>query len=452
MNLQTQTKQIQKQQLAPVMQKSIEILLLSLIDLNTSIEQELQNNPLLEVNEDSAEASSEITEKTILNLAQSEISYQGSNFDDEVMEDWNTPIKEDTCLEDLLLQQLRVELSDPLELSIGEMIIGNLDEDGYLQSSCEEIAQAVKTENIALVERILSIVQAFEPVGIASRNLSECLLTQIKFKNPKELPLLSLIITDHLSEIGTKKFQHIARKLRLPVDHIKNATRMIASLEPKPARNYRPIRSGTYIKPDIFITKNELGEFTIKCNKSEMPILRISPFYRKMLTRNKLSPEEKKFIHEKLKDAIHFIKSIELRGHTLQRIAEFILNKQRPFFENDAMTLGPMTLKDVAQDIDRNESTISRAIHNKYIDTPKGIFPLSFFFSQGIAEKNNGVVASRTVKEELKELIEEEDKSSPLSDQAIQTFFEKKGLHIARRTINKYRQSLHILPAHLRKT
>lgn len=446
--------QIQRQYLTPAMKMSIETLLLPLAELNTAIEQELQNNPLLEVDEKALTSIRTPPRDEILKAL--EYSNQTPNFpfpehsaDDDTAE--GRPIKSEICLEDELLQQLRVELSDPLEIKIGELIIGSLDEDGYLTATCEEIARLAGTGDIVLVEYILKIIQHFEPAGIASRNLRECLLFQAKRNGTGIDKLAYKIIENHLEELGGKKFSGIAKKLGVSPHAVKKAARLIALLEPKPARNHRPLQANLYVKADVSVTKDENGLYHIHMNREGAIPLRINSHYQKMLSRPDLKDEEKNFIREKLKNAVLFIKSIEQRGRTIRRITERLVERQKDFFENGRTALTPMTLKDMARMTDRNESTISRAIQNKYIDTPQGLFPFKFFFSPGIPENENGRVASRSVKEEIKELIKSENKASPLSDQAIQNHFRGKGVNLARRTVSKYRQSMRILPSHLRR-
>jgi len=457
MKINTSLHQVQKQLLAPAMQQSIETLLLPLGELNTSIDQELQDNPLLEIDEEKQKILQEQQVNESLKIL--ELSGLTHNMptrehlsDDETLEE--RPIKMEVSLEDELLQQLRMELSDPLEIRLGEFIIGSLDEDGYLRTTCQEIAKATDINDILRVEYILKIIQNFEPPGIASRNLKECLLSQVHLRCNGNGKLVTPIIENYLEELGRKKFQEMAKKLGVSVEAIREAAQIISLFEPKPARNYRPIAANLYIKPDVFIAKDENDQYQIRINRDGNPPLRINTHYQRLLQRKNLSHEERSFIREKLKNALYFIKSVAQRGQTIVRITEYILEKQKDFFENGHMSLVPLTLKDIAQTIDRNESTISRAVTNKYVDTPCGLFPLKFFFSQGIAENGNGsgAIASRGIKEEIKGLIESENKTSPLSDQTIQNYFKRKDVTIARRTISKYRNTLRILPSHLRKS
>lgn len=445
---------MQKTILSPVVQQSIEVLLLPLLDLNQLIEQELQSNPLLEVDEESQESQAQkLDEEIRQRIRQNEQTPQSRETnDDETMEE--RPITREASLEDKLQDQLRFSISDPVKLKIGEFIIGNIDEDGYLHASVEEIAEQTEVEDAALIEEVLKTIQEFEPKGVAARTLTECLLIQARHKANGYAELVSRIISECLTDLGHKRYPEIARKFGVSLDRVKEAAQIIASLDPKPARNFRPIASNIYIKPDVVITKDNDVGYQVQMNNDGIPALQINPLYRRMLQNKNLTTQEKEFIREKLKNALQFIKSLEQRGATIQEIAKFILKKQTAYFEQGTSALVPMTLKDVAEEISRNESTVSRAISNKYMDTPQGLLPFKFFFSQGLGgsdDNKDGNVSNRSVKEEIKDLVQNENKRSPLSDQEIQNHFCRRGMTIARRTINKYRQELHILPSHLRK-
>ncbi len=449
------TQQTQKQIMAPSMQQSIEVLMLPLIDLLATIDQELQNNPLLEITEEEDAAPPVLDEEMRKQLERYENlpeAYNSPFGEEETMEE--KPFKREIGMEENLLRQLRIEISDPLDLKIGEWIIGNLDEDGYIKASLEEIVDELKINDPGRIEKVLRIIQNFDPIGIASRTLEECLLTQIQSKSGQNNALISRIVTECLEALGARKYPEIAKKLDVSIEEIKQAAKVIASLDPRPARNFRPVSPHIYIKPDVFVTHREEAGYQAFINEEGIPPLRVNPTYKNMLQQGNLDVHEREFIKERLRNALNFIKSVEQRGQTIRGIAEYILEKQKGFFEQGPAALTPMSLKDVAEALGRNESTISRAVNNKYIDTPQGLFPLKYFFSQGIAEQSNGIngtVASRSIKEEIKDLIASENKTSPLSDQDIQDHFKQKGITIARRTISKYRQNLNLLPSHLRK-
>ncbi|MCA9394762.1 MAG: RNA polymerase factor sigma-54 [Candidatus Omnitrophica bacterium] len=456
MALNTSQIQIQKQILAPTMQQSIEVLMLPIIELNTAIDLELQENPCLEIDEEKTARERKQLDDIIQNALRHRAdraystSDESENVDDDLPDE--KPIPGAVHIDDHLLNQLRLETNDPLADEIGELIIGSLDEDGYLTVSCMDIARTLRLDSVEPVEDVLRMIQGFDPIGIASRNLQECLLAQINTQFNGHADLARAIVTDCLDELGRRRYQDIARKLKSSLEDVKHVAKSISHLEPKPARKYQPYNSNIYVKPDIMITKDKEEQFQVQVNNENVPSLRISATYEKILKQPNRSAEETEFIREKIKNALMFIRSIELRRETLKKIAEYILNHQRAFFVNEQNPLKPMILKDVAQAVERNESTVCRAINNKYIQTPHGLYPVKYFFSQAVNDNATGEnVASRSVKEEIKSLIDDEDKTHPLSDQAIQAHFENKGMKIARRTISKYRQQLNILPSHLRK-
>jgi len=453
MNIRISTSQVQKTILAPSMQQSIEVLLLPLAELNTAIDKELQENPLLEIDEEKTNLQKEQLEQLILNRMNS-LDYlprsQGHDpANDEAMEE--RPITRVAPLEDYLMQQLRLEVSDEEELIIGEMIIGSLNEDGYFDSTCVDIAQSLELKDTKKIDQVLQIIQNFEPIGVASSNLKECLVTQIHYKFNGKSDLLKSIVVDYLSELGRKKFQDIARKLKISLDDVKEAARLIGTLEPKPARKFRPINTNIYIKPDISIIEDENGEYQIVINKETIPELRISRYYQNLLRKPNCKPEELEFIREKIKNALLFIRSIEQRHETIKSIAQYILTHQKEFFKHGQSALKPMTLKNVAETISRAESTVCRAVNSKYLDTPQGLYSMKYFFSQAISDNAKDTSCSKSMQQEIKDMIEEEDKSKPLTDREIALYLAEKGLSVARRTISKYRDTLKILPSNLRK-
>ncbi len=448
--------QTQRQILAPVMQQSIAILFLPIMELNLAIEQELQVNPLLEIDEEAeAKKKEEATQVTdelnaridTLIKRQEESPNISENNEDAPEE--KSFIK-DISLEEGLLRQLRIELSDPADIAIGEFIIGNLNEDGFLTASVEEIARLARTDDISHVRRILSIVQGFEPAGIASRGIHECLLTQLKSSDSNG-PLMTRLIHECLEDLGHKRFSQIAHKLEIPLKEAVRIAQIVATLDPRPARNFRPIANNIYIKPDIFVTADERGGLQVTVNNFGIPHLRINTTYKNMLSRPNLSDRERIFIREKLENAILFLKSIEQRGQTVREITQYIVNKQKMFFEGNYTAIAPLTLKEVAGAIKRNESTVSRAIHHKYMETPQGLFPLKYFFSQSLSCESHEATSSQSIKEQIKELVDYEDKRSPLSDRNLQKHFSDKGVKLARRTINKYREALQIPASYMRK-
>lgn len=475
MKLSQQQTQVQKQIMAPVMQQSIEILMLPILDIETAIDQQLEENPFLEIDEDLLEQKRndavpdpkdavpspddlfpQSAMDDLQNLINAPIPHSPG---DQTANDEGTeffPVQScETSLEERLLRQVAVDINDPLKIRIAEMIIGQLNEDGYLTTTCQDIAQALGLNTTRTVEEVLALIQTYEPAGIAARNLQECLTIQARAVFNNTAPLAATIIQNHLDHLGRKRYDLIAKQLKISIDQVRHWAHLIATLDPRPARNFRPVSESNYIKPDIFIDEDPAspGEFLIEVNTKDIPPLRINPVYRKLLRKKDLSRHEKEFLRDKLQNAAAFIKSIQQRGSTIKEIGLYILREQKEFFQSGHGALKPMGLKDIAAAIGRNESTISRAIHQKYIDTPQGTFPLKYFFSQSVGDDDlgQGGTCSRSIKEEIKDLIADEDKSNPLSDSDILQALARKGMTIARRTVGKYRQQLGILPSHLRK-
>lgn len=457
MQIQISQRQVQKTVLAPVLQQSIEVLLLPVAELQQAIELELQNNPVLEIEENPLNSNDIILDvRSLAQKIRNQDDDRGSfdtNFNHDDDDDLgHKSIAHAAPLEDYLFTQLHLELNDPLELKIGELIISNLDEDGYFRTSCEEIAQLLGLHEVGRVKQVLSIIQNFEPLGVASRNLRECLTTQVYYKYNGKSDLIVNVINNCLEEIGRKQYLKIASQLKISLEQVKDIAKIISTLEPKPARKYRPIDHNPYVKADLSIKETPDGGYQVIVNSDYTPVLKVNKFYKELLRQNNRPAEEIAFIEEKIKSAYFFIKSIEQRNTTIKDIAQYILEYQGDFFRLGHSALKPMVLRDVAGAISRNESTVSRAISGKYVDTPKGLFALKYFFSQaaGIAQSVQHVPGN-SIKEEIKNLIEFESKSSPLSDQEIRLHFERKQIPISRRTITKYRQALKILPSNLRK-
>ncbi len=447
------TQQIQRHILAPVMQKSISVLLMPISSLLQTIEQEIQNNPLLEIDEESRRTDESLDSEWQLKIQRlTEISDgplpQGQQAEEDISRERH--LVKNISLEEYLLSQLRLEIDDEVSLAVGEQIIGNIDHDGYFTSSCRDIAQEFNLE-AEFVEGVLGVIQNLDPVGIASCSLKNCLLTQLKMLDFETKDLAERIVRDFLAELGRRKYQEISKKIGCGCEEVKEAARFIASLEPKPARSFRPHQENIYIEPDILI-KYHQHHLRIFINDEDIPPLRISQFYKKMLRKPNLTARERQFIEERMQSALYFLRSINQRADTLRSICESILKKQKEFFQYGHARLAPLTLSHVAREIDRDESTVSRAIRNKYMDTPRGIFPLKFFFSSAIATENNGFVASRGIMEQIRCMIEEEDKKAPLSDQDIQRRFHEEGIRLARRTVAKYRTLLKIPASSYRRS
>jgi RNA polymerase sigma-54 factor len=355
-----------------------------------------------------------------------------------------------TSLEDHLTWQLSMVAVTDRERKLGELIIGNLSDDGYLNASLDELSREAEIDPED-GEEVLKIVQNFDPVGVASRNLQECLAIQAKFMNPRQ-PLVERIIEHHLGDLERKNYQAVAKAVGMPLDKVIEATKLILEFEPKPGRSFHTSDT-QYITPDIYVYK--VGdEFVIVLNEDGLPKLRISPYYKNILASAQQDQNKgtKEYVQDKLRSAVWLIRSIHNRQKTIYKVTEAIVRRQRDFFEKGVQLLKPMILKDVANDIGMHESTISRVTTNKFVHTPVGIFELKYFFNSSIsAADGSDALASEAVKEKIRQMVVKEDARNPLSDQKIVELLRGDNIDIARRTVAKYRDMLGILSSGKRK-
>ena len=462
--------------MTPQLQQAIKLLQLSRLELAETIQQEMEQNPALEeeLNEDRSdkditaqesetlapEKESPVKEVTIEEKVPSDMDWD--NYIDEYnstgrvyTESENTEAPnfeaftpERKTLEDHLKWQLMLSELDDAQERLGHVIIGNLNRDGYLCSSVEEIAIGSEVE-IETVEKVLKVLQSFDPPGICARNLCETLLIQIKMLGI-ENHIITEIITHHLKNLENRNSKKIAKALRISVDDVRAAVKIIQYLEPKPGRKFTTDEP-TYIIPDIYVYKEEDG-FKIVMNDDGLPKLRISRFYRSAIADGrKISKETKTYLNEKMQSASWLIKSIHQRQKTIYLVMESIIKFQREFFEKGIAYLRPLILKDIAEDIEMHESTISRVTTNKYAYTPQGLFELKYFFNSSIGRTGGLSMASASVKDKIRLLIENEDLNAPLSDDRIAAILQRSNIEIARRTVAKYRKVLNILPSNKRK-
>jgi RNA polymerase sigma-54 factor len=344
--------------------------------------------------------------------------------------------------------QLQMSDLSPEERAAAEWVLGNLDDDGYLQSSVEDVArQAGVAQDI--VERALVGVQRLDPAGVGARNLRECLLLQLRALGVDD-PLVYALVEDHLDALQKRDFRGIARALGKSLEEVGAAAHVIARLDPRPGRAYGgddPI----YITPDIYVHK--VGdEFHIVLNEDGLPKLRINSLYRDVLARDKaVAKDTREYVQDKVRSALWLIKSIHQRQRTIYRVMESIVRHQREFFERGIAHLRPLNLRDVADDIGMHESTVSRVTTSKYAHTPQGIFELKYFFNSSINRIDGEAIASESVKEKIRRIIAAEDGRRPLSDQRIAEMLKNANIDIARRTVTKYRESMNILSSTRRR-
>jgi RNA polymerase sigma-54 factor len=334
---------------------------------------------------------------------------------------------------------------DPVLIAIGEAIIGNLDEDGYLRAEPAEIAEQLGRP-VDEVDKVLILVQGFDPSGVAARSIQECLLLQLRADTEPD-PVSVEIVEHHMEDLERRRYPEIARTLKLPLDRVMESIEEIQGLEPKPGRRFL-VMDARYIAPDVTLQK--IGDdYVVVLNEEGIPRLRVNSLYRSLLRGS--AGEDKQFVEQKLRSALWLIKSVEQRQRTLRKVATSLVKFQREFFDKGLPYLKPLALRDVGEDIGMHESTISRVTTNKYIQTPQGLYELKWFFHSGIASTNGDVVSSVSVKKTIQDLVGGEDPGKPYSDQDIAKMLHGKGLTIARRTVAKYREELGILPSHQRR-
>jgi len=473
LELRQQLKLTQQLIMTPQLQMAIKLLQLSRLELMETIRTELEENPALEEVPESVSAENlgEQTDSSPEEVpAEKEVTIEEKLQQDidwsDYLDEYNTPgrvhfeaedrdtprfesfIARKESLNDHLLWQFIMTKPNKEEERIASLIIGNLNKDGYLHVSTEEIAET-SGSSLENIEKVLSLMQTFDPIGVCARDLSECLLIQANYLGLQDT-IVTEIITNHLSNLEKKNYKLICKTLKKSMDEIVSAVNVITSLEPKPGREFSD-ETPQYINPDIYVYKLE-NDFVIMLNDDGMPKLRVNSFYKNSITRGKkISGDAEDYIQDKMRSAAWLIKSIHQRQKTIYRVMESILRFQREFFEQGISRLKPMVLRDVAQDIGMHESTISRVTTNKYAFTPQGIFELKYFFNSSIRRSHGGSIASASVQDKIKQIIMGEDPKKPYSDDKIAQILKKDEIHIARRTVAKYREMLKVLPSNKRK-
>ena len=472
-------KLVQQLVITPQLQQAIRLLQLTRLELVDLIRQEVKENPLLEESEEGkeyAEAEETVTEQSEAepipeNQKTQEVKGEGegaAEFDwENYLENYNhgSYVKQSsqeseerpsfenfltkrTTLSDHLNWQLQLSHFTDEEQKVGWWIIGNLDEDGYLKISLEDIGSETQLP-LEMVERVLRRMQQFDPVGVAARDLKECLLVQLEQLQVRD-PVAEKIVAEFLPLLKNRNHPAIARRLGIPLERVNQAAHLISKLDPKPGKAY----GGDVIQeivPDVYVYKVE-GEYVISLNDEDIPRLKVNQLYRSILTDGRsVLDGDRKYIQEKLRSALWLIRSIHQRQRTVYKVASSIVKFQRDFLDKGIQFLKPLVLRDVAEDIQMHESTISRVTNNKYIHTPQGIYELKFFFNTGITSTQGETLASESVKNLLREIITKEDPRKPYSDEKLVQILKEMNIHIARRTISKYREMMKILSSNERR-
>ena len=474
LELRQQLKLTQQLIMTPQLQMAIKLLQLSRLEMLDTIRQELEENPALEEVQDAApdENLGEQSENFDAETSQTEEVTIKEKIQDDIdwsvyLGEYNTPgrvsyetedkdsprfeafIAPKQSLRDHLLWQFLMIKPSMQEEAIASAIVGNLNKDGFLDCTVEEVA-AMSNATVEEVEGVLAKMQSFDPIGVCARDLKECLLIQAEhfgFKNT----IVTDIIASHLHDLEKKNYKGICKALKISLDDVIAAVNVIKGFEPKPGRQFSE-ETPQYINPDIYVYKLE-NDFVVMLNDDGMPKLRVNSFYKNTISRGKkISGEAEDYIQDKIRSAAWLIKSIHQRQKTIYKVMQSILGFQREFFEKGIAYLKPMVLRDVAQDIGMHESTISRVTTNKYAYTPQGIFELKYFFNSSIKTAHGGDIASASVQDKIRQIIQNENPKKPYSDDKIsQLLKEEHQIHIARRTVAKYREMLKVLPSNKRK-
>jgi len=458
-------KLTQKLIMTPSLQQAIKLLQLNRLELQDVLTQELVENPILEEtpnqpeeqqtqetqdkessNEESAEEDS-FSEIDIDSYFQEYLdpsigsrSFQGMS---EVRElpSYENFLQKPPNLTDHLNWQLGVSLTDQKLRGPAEAVIGNLNEDGMLMASDDEL-QTMGGYDTETVCQAIDLVQSFDPPGVAARNLQECLLLQLKSVDALGTAV-ETIVRDHLDLLQRRRYKEIAAKLGCSLEEVGRYLDIIRQLDPRPGLKYNNV-SSQYVVPDIHVVKVD-DEYVVVLNEDGLPRLKLSPYYRKMLEKGKeANADTKSYIRDKFRSALWLIKSLEQRQRTIYKVAESVVKHQRAFLDHGIHHMKPLVLRDVAEDIQMHESTVSRVVSNKYMHTPRGVFEMRYFFHSGISTESGGDVSSLSVKGKIKDFINDEKPEKPLSDSAIVKLLKQEGLEIARRTVAKYREEMKI--------
>lgn len=471
--------------MTPQLQQAIKLLQLGRLEYKEAIEKELLENPILEEQSDEPygeerQSGSEtiIIEAGSLDGPNDDSSgssgesnsgnsdgtpdwddymdrfsdYQGASSPKGLIDFENRPQLENTIfktetLAEYLQNQFRfLDLSEE-EMHVALYISGNLDRDGYLCVTDEEILEECNTD-IVVVEKVLNELRQLEPIGLTARNLQECLIIQLDHQGLSET-VAAKIVAEHLDKVEKRKYDCITKDLKISLNQVKDAISIIQTLEPRPGRQFAD-EDTRYVTPDVYVQKMN-GEWVITLNEDGLPKLRVSPYYMQVLQeQGKESGAAKSYLNERLKAASWLIKSIHQRQQTIFKVTESIIKFQTEFLDHGVDKLKPLVLREVASDIGMHESTVSRVTNNKFVHTPQGVFELKYFFTTGI-KGADGDVSSNSVKEKIRLLIASENPKKPLSDQDIVEFMQKENIDIARRTVAKYRESMSIPSSSQRK-
>jgi RNA polymerase sigma-54 factor len=460
-----------QQILAPQLQQSLLILQTPLLELRNLVRQEMETNPVLEELPDESPADErDGTEPAADNNFEDEFeqlvsldeewrdymaqsaTYNSEGFrKSQEAQDKRQFFFDSIAVQETLQQNLIGQLNQTTlnadDRKAAELIIGNIDDDGFLQSTPEEMAlsSGVPKEDF---EKMLALIQGFYPPGVGARDLRECLLIQLQ-REGRESSLEYRIVSEHMEDLGKRHFPEIARRMGISVEEVQRAADKIARLNPRPGQVFAAAPQN-YVLPDVTVEKVD-GDYQVTLNNEQIPHLRISNIYKDIIGQGNNGAEVKDYIRDKIRSGKFLIRSIHQRQQTISNIAYQIVSRQRDFFEHGSSHLKPMTMGEIADAVGVHETTVSRAVSGKYMATPQGIFEMKYFFTSGYQTATGESMSNTSVKEAVLELVKHEDSNAPLCDQEIVEILSERGIPIARRTVAKYRTELNILPSHMRR-
>jgi RNA polymerase sigma-54 factor len=464
----------QKQILTPGLVQMVSVLALNRLELREMINQEIMANPVLEELSEEATTAENYTDEAFLkketeNVPEEPASNPFDEFDfgsfftqyldtgaERVASGEHEEIEKPSfekflssasSLADHLEWQLSVSICSETVREIAEEIIGNLDENGYLTATLDELAQS-HNYSMEDVEEALAMVHEFDPPGVAARDLQECLLLQLKLLDPQNT-LAQQIIKDHLKYLQNNQLKEVARELNRPIELVKRAVETIKRLDPKPGLRYNKTEP-RLVEPDVQFRKVD-GEWQVFMNDDDVPQLRLNPTYRRLLARDAADRDVRNYVKERFTAAIQLMKNIEQRKHTILRVCQSILRRQADYLDYGPDQLRPMMIKEVAEEVGVHPSTVSRAVANKYVHTPQGVLELRSFFSESVNGPQGSEMSLLSLKRRVKQMIDEEDTAHPLTDEQITKKLSDEGIQVTRRTVAKYREDMRIPSTHRRR-
>ncbi|MBQ4651039.1 MAG: RNA polymerase factor sigma-54 [Firmicutes bacterium] len=459
-------EQTQKLTMTPELIQAIQILQFNSQELEAFVQDELMQNPVLEYDGSEPKKESEVSKTETLEKKESEEAdfdlrekVKEAEYDDISYKQWEYNkdkdetsfeqfVSRDETLEDSLLLQLTFSNLRGTELKIGRYIVEAIDDNGYLTVDIPQVAKLFKVYE-SVVEGVLDVIQTFEPSGVGARTLEECLIIQLAAKGLLE-DSVEYIIYNHLQDLGENKLNKVSKATGLTVEQVQMVADLIRTLEPKPGRKFSSGDTIKYMVPDVIVEKVE-DTYQVVTNEGTIPRLMVSPYYMNLAKQSPNDEELSKYLNDRYNAAIWLIKSIEQRKQTIYNVVSSVIEHQKDFLDNGPKYLKTLTLKQVAEDLNVHESTVSRSINGKYMQTPRGVFEIKYFFSSGVVDSSGEGMSSNSIKTFIKEIIDSEDPKKPYSDQDMVEILSRKGIEISRRTVAKYREGMNILSSSKRR-